>query len=236
MHNSITDDPEINKQKPMQKQKKSMKTPILLLAGLLSAGLTAHAGKIVFSDIHADIDLGFENGELALVVHDHTHDIEYDAKDVILQVNGGARTTVPTDPAYRFLGAVGAAIWILPAVQDPNLLFLGLASEEVDAGIFLDDTVRLTLKRVRGPGDFAMYAIDPFGSPVVYFNTRDGVTANDAFDSPAGGHTDFNFAFSKSGQYHITFEATGILLDGTFVASGEVTYTFRVLRANSAEL
>jgi len=212
------------------------KIQTLILTGLLSVGLNAYAGNVVFSNIHADIDVAFEDGSLELVVHDHTHDIEYDAKDVVLRVNGNARTTVPADTEYSFLGAAGSPVWILPAVQDPTLLFLGTAGEEIPEGEFQGDTVRLTLKRITGPGEFAMYAFDPFGIPVIEMNTRDGITADDGADVPAGGHTDYNFAFSKAGVYRVTLEATGTLLDGRVVSSGNVTYTFHVVRSGSAEL
>jgi hypothetical protein len=156
-------------------------------------GIHAHAGNVVFSDIHGDFDMGFEDGQLELIFHDHTDDIEFDPKDVILRVNGGALTTVPNDPAYTFLGPIGSPVWILPAVQDPNLLFLGTASEEIEPGIFQNDTVRLSLKAVKGPGEFAMFAIDPFGVPNVLMNSRDGIDANDGVNCPAGGHTDYKF-------------------------------------------
>jgi surface-anchored protein len=213
-----------------------MKTPSLILAGLLSASVAAHAGKVVFSNIHGDLDMGYEDGELELIFHDHTHDVEYDPKDVILQVNGSAKTTVPNSGTYSFLGQPGDPVWILPAVQDPNLLFLGTASEEIPTGIFVGDAVWLSLEAVKGPGEFALFAIDPFGTPVVLMNSRDGITDSDGLSAPAGGHTDYNFAFSKPGTYHITLEATGVLLDGTVISSGKVTYTFKVLRAGSAKL
>jgi surface-anchored protein len=214
-----------------------MKIQTLMLAGLLSVGVTAaYAKKVVFSDIHADIDVGFEDGAIGLVVHDHTHDVEYEAKQVILRVNGNARTTVPADPAYSFLGESNKFIWILPAVQDPTLLFLGTAGEEIPAGVFQGDSVRLSLLKFTGAGEFAMYAFDPFGVPVVEMNTRDGIDADDGVDIPAGGHTDYNFAFSKPGVHRVTLQATGTLLDGTVVSSDRVTYTFRVVRPSSKEL
>jgi surface-anchored protein len=213
-----------------------MKLKTIILSGLLAVGIHAQAGNIIFSNIHGDFDIGYEDGQLSLIFHDHTDDIEFDPKDVILRVNAGALTTVPNDSAYSFLGPAGTPIWILPAVQDPTLLFLGTASEEIEPGIFQGDTVRLSLIDVKGPGEFAMFAISPFGVPVVEMNSRDGIDAQDGVNAPAGGHTDYNFAFSKSGIYHVTLEATGTLLDGTFVSSGNVTYTFRVARPGSKEL
>ncbi len=210
-----------------------MKLQTLILAGLLWAGFTANAAKAVFSNIHGDFDIGFEDGQLSLIFHDHTDDIEFDPKDVLLIVNANARTTVPADASYSFLGRAGGSVWVLPAVQDPNLLFLGTATEEVAAGVFEGDSVRLSLKRVHGPGEFAMFAIDPFGVPVILMNTRDGIDGGDGVDCPAGGHTDYNFAFSRAGTYHITMEATGTLMDGSFISSGPVTYTFRVMRVST---
>jgi surface-anchored protein len=210
-----------------------MKLMTILFSGLVAMGIHSEAGNVTFSNIHGDLDMGYEDGQLTLIFHDHTDDIEFDPRDVILRVNPGALTTVPSDEAYTFLGAAGSSVWILPAVQDANLLFLGTATEEIEPGIFQGDTVRLSLKEVKGPGEFAMFAIDPFGVPVVLMNTRDGINEQDGVDSPAGGHTDYNFAFSKAGRYHVTLEATGTLLNGTFLSSGEVTYTFEVLRPGS---
>jgi surface-anchored protein len=206
-----------------------------LLAGLLSASLGANA-KPILGNEHADIDVAFENGEFELLVHDETNDIEYDPTDVILRVNGGARTTVPNDPAYSFLGVAGSAVWILPAVQDPMLLFLGTSGEEIEADTFQNDSVKLSLKDVKGHGEFSLFAIDAFGTPQVLMNTRDGIDVNDFVQVISGGHTDYNWAFGEPGKYRITVEATGTLVDGTVVSSGDVTYTFRILRAGSAEL
>lgn len=211
------------------------KTKTLLLAGLLSAGftLTATAQKTFLNNEHVDVGVAFEDGEWDLHIHDETNDREFEPGDAVLRVGGLARTTVPADPAYAFLGRPGSTVWILPAVQNADLLFLGIGAEELEPGIFVNDTVRLHLKRVRGPGrkaHFAVYTIDAFGTPVVGMNTRDGLTEADAVDVPAGGHTDYNWAFSAPGRYRVTFEATGTLLDGTVVSSGDVTYTFHVVR------
>jgi surface-anchored protein len=211
------------------------KTQTLLLAGLLSASLaTTAAQKTVLSNEHADIDVAFEDGAFELLVHDETNDIEHDPSNVILRVNGGARTTVPSDSAYSFLGAAGAPVWILPAVQDPMLLFLGTSGEEIEAGTFQNDTVKLSLKSVKGPGEFSVFAIDAFGVPQVFMNTRNGIGADDWLLVIAGGHTDYNWGFTKAGKYRITVEASGTLVDGTIVSSGDVTYTFRVVRAGSS--
>lgn len=202
---------------------------LLLTAGLLLAALPAAAGrKTPLEQDHIDLGVAFEDGSWDLHLHDESNDREFEPDAALLRVGAAARTTVPADPGYAFLGAAGSPVWILPAVQNSDLLFLGLGAEEVAPGILLGDTVRLHLRRVRGPGEFAVYAIDAFGSPVVGMNTRDGLGAGDAVDLVAGAHSDFNWAFSRPGRYQVTFEATGQLVDGTPVSSGESTFFFHV--------
>ncbi len=50
-----------------------------------------------------------------------------------------ARTTLPADPAFAFLGAVGSPVYILPQVQNPSLVFLGFGTEELPSGLFTAD-------------------------------------------------------------------------------------------------
>src|SRR6266550_9538686 len=101
-----------------------MKTQTLILAGLLSASLAAYAGKTTLSVGHTDVAVVYDNGEFLMDVSYDVTGTSYDAKDVILRVNGGAATTVPNDPLYAFLGNPGDPVWIIPQVQDASLLFL----------------------------------------------------------------------------------------------------------------
>ena len=213
-----------------------MKTSTLLIAGLLTTGLTALAGKVTLSTGHTDVAVVYDNGEFLMDVSYDETETSYDAKDVVLRVGGGAVTTVPSDPLYGFLGSAGQAVWILPQVQDENLLFLGFGSDDLPQGIFQNDTVHIHLTKVKGPGQFAMFGYDSFGLPFVVMNTRDGIDAADTYPFVAGSDAHFNWAFSAPGKYHVTFETTAMLLDGTVISTGEATYTFRVARRGSAEL
>jgi surface-anchored protein len=213
-----------------------MKTPTLILAGLLTAGLAAYADKVTLTTGHTDVAVVYDNGAFFMDVSYDETETSYDAKDVILSVTAGAASTVPSDPLYSFLGPAGSPVWILPQVQDASLLFLGFGSDDLPAGIFQNDTVHIRLTDVKGPGELAMFASDPFGTPIVIANTRDGLNAADTYPFVAGSDAHFNWAFSKPGKYRVTFETTGTLLDGTVISTGETTYTFRVVRASSAEL
>jgi surface-anchored protein len=210
-----------------------MKTATLILTGVLTASLVANAGKVTLSTGHTDVAVIYDNGEFFMDVSYDETETSYEAKDVILRVLGGAATTVPANLLYSFLGPAGSPVWILPQVQDASLLFLGFGSDDLPTGIFQNDTVHIRLTRVKGPGEFAMFGYDFFGTPFVVMNTRDGLDAADTYPFVAGSDAHFNWAFSKPGKYRVTFETAGTLLDGTAISTGETTYTFRVERAGA---
>ncbi len=179
---------------------------------------------------HADVGAAFEEGELSLHVHDDETDTEFDPGQVLLRVAPHARTRVPANPAFAFLGQPGEPVHILPATHNPSLLFLGLAAEEVAPGLFREDRVNLVLKEVTGPGHFALFTVDSIGVPVVWMNSRDGVSTNDLAPLRAGSHGHANWAFSEPGIYCLTFVVSGVLAsDGTALTSSPATVRFEVM-------
>ena len=179
---------------------------------------------------HTDVGVGFEDGALNLHVHDETNDREFAPGEVTLRINSPSRTTVPGAASFGFLGAPGSSIWILPNVQNPELLFLGIGAEEIEAGQFVGDSLSIRLRRVDGPGAFALYDLDSFGNPTIFMNSRDGISATDSFRVNAGAHGDLNWAFSSPGNYEIDFEASGVLVSGNAnLTTGPVTYHFQVV-------
>jgi surface-anchored protein len=178
---------------------------------------------------HNDVGVNYEDGAWDLHVHAEDLGMEYEPGGVWLKVGGSARTTVPSAPEFSFLGTAGGTIWILPAIQKPDLLFLGLGTEEIASGIFSNDTVRLALTSVDGPGDFIAYQLDAFGTPGVFFNSRDGLGASDFRTLTAGGHTHVNWAFTAPGRYRIGLQASGVLTTNHETTTSEVvTYLFDV--------
>lgn len=199
---------------------------VALAAGALPAAATP---VVVISQGHLDaVDVHYEDGDLELHVHDETVEppVERDPADVVLRVLPGAETTVPDDPAYRFLGAPGATSWILPQAQDPELLWPGLSTEELAPGTFAGDTVALKLRRVRGPGALSVFTTDALGAPTVLANSGDGTP--DRLTLGVGGHEHVNWGFTRPGWYRATFQATATLTDGTRVVSDPAIYTFQV--------
>ncbi|MGW0487507.1 choice-of-anchor M domain-containing protein [Streptomyces olivaceus] len=205
----------------------------VLLAGAVIASLglavaPAQAATVTLSEGHVDVvDIGYEDGTLELALADGTTgtEVERDPADVLLHVKPEAETTVPGNSAYAFLGSPGDAVWILPQSLNADLLYAGWSAHEVDAGAFQGDSVQLRLTAVSGPADVSVYDIVD-GTPERRFDSGDGLP--DSVNVTAGEHHHTNWAFEAEGDYTLTFEAAGTLLDGTAVNSAAVDYHFTV--------
>lgn len=198
------------------------------------SGSTSQAGLVpgytVLTTEHADVGVGYEDGEWDLHEHDDINDIEYAANEVLNYVAPGAALNQPAGSQWAFLGAgAGNTVWLLPQVQNPSLLWLGIGGEEIESGIFVDEQVSLNLIDVRGPGQFSLFSNGVFGDPNVLMATSDGISAADTMTVFVGSHAHYNWAFTAAGYYEIDFEAVGTLVDGNVVtSSGPVTYYFGV--------
>ncbi|MFD4790956.1 choice-of-anchor M domain-containing protein [Streptomyces sp. NPDC058459] len=210
---------------------------LLMAAGVMVGTLIAAtpvqaAGQVVLSKGHVDVvGVAYEDGELELAVHDESSgdEVEYAPESVQLQALPAARTTVPADPAYGFLGKPGSKAWILPEAQNPDLLWAGFGAEELESGVLRDDTVDAQFLSLQGPGKLAVYTDDVFGSPeTVLVNSGDGLP--DTVTLHAGDHTHANWAFTAAGTYKIRVKLCGHLAaNGQAVHSRTATYTFKVL-------
>lgn len=202
-------------------------------SGPVSFKFTVGNGPEILTKGHTDLALDYNADADAWDVHVGSDALGegYDAEDVILQVKGDAKTTIPASANFAFLGTAGSPIWILPQAQNENLLYLGYGGDGIAHGVFTGNQVYVTLKSVTGPGDFFSYRVNGFGNPQVLFNTRDGITAADTVSVQAGGDAHLNWAFSQAGDYTVVVEVSGTLVDGNrAVSSGPVTYSFTVLK------
>jgi surface-anchored protein len=182
---------------------------------------------------HADIGVNFEDDAWDLHVHQHEPDTEYEPEEVLFYVGRDAMLTRSGDAAhaaYDFLGtSVGSTLFVLPEVENPNLLFLGIGGEELAEGVLEGDLVTLRLASVSGPGHFSIWKAGLTSTtPKQIMATSDGIDTSDAFDVIAGSHAHANFAFTKIGLYEVTFVAVGIDTEGNATDSGQVTYYFQV--------
>lgn len=176
-----------------------------------------------------DFEIAFADGEWKLAFLEEAAEREHPADEVQLVVVPEAVRTVPSDPAFSFLGEPGSTTHVLPQEEDADVLFLGIAGDEIAPGLFVGNSVVLQLLSATGPGHFALYTMDAFGAPLVFLNTRDGISSADRYPVAAGSHTHANWAFSAPGEYRLTFKAAGTLANGGApTESGPVTLTFHV--------
>lgn len=206
------------------------------LAAVLTAALVASAApaqateRVVLERGHVDVvGVAYEDGRLHLHVHDESVEpgVEWEPEQVKFRVLPQAETTVPADPAFTFLGAAGDPVWILPQVENPDLLWAGFGTEELDEGILRDDTVTVTVAGT-GPGDLAIYTENVFGLPAdILVDTGDGQP--DSFTLAAGDHMHANWAFEKPGHYWFLVTVTGKLASNGKTVADAGLYHFHVL-------
>lgn len=135
----------------------------------------------------------------------------------IVKGQGGVQPR-PTGSQYDFLGvSAGSPVWISPQVQNPALNYLTLSNQ-----IASNITLRLTSVTARDPfgtvvpnADFALYSTNGTNLGQVFMASADGITAGDAVTISASANQNFNWAFTKAGDYQLVFQATGTAPDNT---------------------
>jgi surface-anchored protein len=204
---------------------------VVALSACFGFGLvqTASAWDYIFTTEHADVGVGYTGGLWDLHVHDHDNNTEWEPDEVLIQVGLAGMTTQPGGAQWSFIGAgAGNPIWILPQTQNPNLVFLGLAADEINLGVFDQNRVWLTLTGLSGPGHFSLWTTDAFGNPTAHMSSANGITAADTFLIPVGAHAHANWGFTATGMYEVFFQAHGFI-NGQRVESDFVGYNFEVV-------
>ncbi|HET6298617.1 MAG TPA: choice-of-anchor M domain-containing protein [Kribbella sp.] len=201
------------------------------VAVLALAGFTVPADaapRVVLDQGHVDvIGIAFEDGAFNVHVHDEAHGVEYAPSEVQLVAKPASEIAVPDDPAYRFLGAAGARAWVLPQVQDPELLWPGIGSEEIGPGVFTDEALKVDIVGVTGPAALSIFTTDSFGAPTVLADSGNGLP--DRINTTAGGHLHANWAFEAAGTYQVKVRVSGTLAaTGKKVTSTTAVYCFKV--------
>lgn len=177
-----------------------------------------------------DLELLYANGNWEMAYLKEATAQEFATDHAVLHASPKSWTTVPAEEAFGFLGAPGSSVYVLPQTETDGVLYLGMAADEIPAGVFQGESIDLTLQSVQGPGDVYLYGNDSFGSPVVHFNSRDGIDSSDRFTLSTGAHYHQNWAFSQPGDYVVKVKASGILLDGgATTTSPEFEIRFEVL-------
>ncbi|MEJ3742510.1 anchored repeat ABC transporter, substrate-binding protein [Actinomycetes bacterium KLBMP 9797] len=121
---------------------------------------------------------------------------------------------------------------VIPLVENIGLdvLWLGLAvrGDGEERGATRASDIVLSATALDGPGHLAVYLTQTLGQPEIYFNSADGLDANDVVTLPPAAHTHVNWAFSKPGVYRLTLRAELRTGGGAPTPAGEGTFTFAV--------
>lgn len=204
----------------------------LLAASLLSVvfSVTAFAQTnfALLTREHTDFRILYNPGTsnlLDLAARDEDNKINYASNQVLMVAKEQSRLSLP--PGTPF-GDGGQPFWILPQSQNVNLLYLGMSAEGIPQGVF-SGPLSVRLKAIDAPGYFIVWqAVGP-GQFNIRVNTRDGLSAADAFTPLIGSHEHFNWGFSTSGVYCLTFQVTGRRLgETTNLVSPECTFAIHV--------
>lgn len=203
-----------------------------LLAGLpvlVAAVSAADTNRVLLVTEHADLRVDYNparTNALTLLARDEDNRTDHPAAVAVLVAEASAEAMLPAD--IPPLGQAGDPLWVLPATQDDDLLFLGLSAEEISAGVF-DGPLTLRLVSLTGPGHFFLWQISPSGDFQFRMNSRDGLGPEDGVELPIGGHSHYNWGFTTNGIYRLTFQAEGRRMgETTNLVSDAVTFTFHV--------
>jgi surface-anchored protein len=146
------------------------------------------------------------------------------ADDVVLHVTNAAKFAVPDVPGFEFLGPVGASTWLIPEVQNSEVVWAGWDTEEIDPGQLQNDALTMELTEATGPGSVHIFNNGPVGEALMVFDPQAGPHTAIV---PVNAHAHANWAFSAPGRYELTFEASAVTAAGTSV-KGSASYQFVV--------
>lgn len=158
---------------------------------------------------------------LQLVVRDEDRRTNHFATNAVLVVAEAAKLSVPE--GFPDLGPAGSDLWVLPASQNPQLLYLGISGEDLPLPA---QPLDLFVRRVEG-GNLAIWQFDGTGGIDVGVNSRDGLSDADKLTPNVGGHAHHNFGFTTNGYATVWMQARATV-GGTNAWSPETPILFAV--------
>lgn len=193
-------------------------------------------GRVVLDDGHMDYGPTLNTGEWIVQIHDDTTQPSYwrMPEDVVAKVNDSAKLTVPSDPAYAFLGLEpGSDAWVIPQVRRPGVVWTGWNTQEpkVFDALSLGTTQRIL--GVDGPGEVTVYLQSGnFGEPQPLWSTLEPFPQETWIE--VNTHTHANWVFSEPGVYLVQIEFEGQLIDRSTVTA-QAALRFAVGDATDAD-
>lgn len=221
----------------------TMKQAILhstLLACAAGCVVAASASDITYTGGRADLTYYYDSGS--------------DTWDIVFRAVGDAQATGLTSQAdqTRFgaspsdfnFDSLTVQLW-RPAVLElnerpyyaslisdpdggPDLGIRTRLREDAETDQFTEVTISLNLADSILPAnaEFSMFAFDPFGDPIVKYETAAG-KLSETWD--VWGHTHWHWGFSELGEYTLAFDVQGILPDASLSSLGATALKFEVV-------
>jgi surface-anchored protein len=209
----------------------------LRLIILLTTGLSAHS-QINYTDGHSDFGVSYENSnwrihyrfDSSTVLNGVANEdnpnppLTGNPSDIRVIVPDGDYSRITIDESTAgFLSfmnvSAGDTLWYLDWNGIGGEPYFGLATEDLHYGEFIGP-ITFTLSSISGPGTFAMWQYDAFGSPIVGWNAADGLGPNDTLSFSDPTHAHYNWGFTEPGEYTLN-----IAISGTHNTAGFLTDT-----------
>ncbi|WP_328988460.1 choice-of-anchor M domain-containing protein [Kribbella sp. NBC_01245] len=198
---------------------------IVAVALLLGAAPTAAVAtppvppteQTVIATGHVDLGPRFVDGKWTIQLRDDTTDpvTWRPLENVVLQATGKSQLTVPADPAYAFLGKAGQKLWVIPQVQQADVVWPGWNTQDTEVATRVDREVTWSLEGIEGPGAFTLFLNSDFGKPAPVFDSRK--TLPQATGVDVNTHVHGNWTFDAEGTYLLDIAMTAKLTDGSTV-------------------
>lgn len=208
-----------------------MKSKVLLLAGVIGAGLCSPFNSVraqaIYTEGHGDLGIEYEAGETEFEPHWHLHEgavvngaplaveEEYAPNELIARTS--ATASAPAGSADWLGVSPGTTIHRLGSeTYEPEL---GFGFEELTESDWLDSTITMTLSgwNPANPGHVALLLGTSPGAPVYAstFNIASSENANSWGVDLGVGHEHLAWNFSAPGYYELTFTWSG-----TYIGEG----------------
>lgn len=227
----------------------------LLFAATVPEVDAAMGGYQIITDEHVDLQVEFRGG-WGTVIRADSRDVPNDQALLYDGPAGTTAFARPASSQWDFLGVgAGEPIYIFPQGSYDGRIYLGFGSDDgsIPEGTFasyhepdprVNNTAAWTkvslvgLRFTPDPSDtstavanFSLWQTGgALGGPASGFSlwmaTSDGIDAADATWLYAGGHSHFNWGFSRIGYYQIDLRYSGFLNDGHMTPTESPVYTF----------
>jgi surface-anchored protein len=224
----------------------SMKTKqlfrVLVSSAAMLAASSAGATDILYMHLDA-LDIDYVGGVMSLDIKTYSamspgvplNNDDYAPAGNAIVVPLANMYLVPNTAAWDCLGRNTTIYRLLQATSVATQPWVGWNTQDVPNGVFVGNKVQLeVVSVVSAPAgaNMAFYTTDSLGTPTSRLNTRSGACSKLSYDGGAGvatqAHVHGFWGFTAPGTYVIRFKATGNLVGGGSVTSGNVDYTFKV--------